>query len=157
VDQNGEDGMTDNEFHGSMTMSDGSRRDLTAEEAKSLWEQMERAQAKRAAEMPDTHATLSALVSAGSRMRELGWHDSRYCPHDDTIFAVCEIGSTGIWTAHFAGAYIHYGDSVTSPGSHMFWKAIDKLDEAEKATLAECDKSEAEYVDRIARAFGAEF
>lgn len=149
--------MTDKEFHGSVTMADGSRRALSSEEAKALWEQIERADAERAAAMPDAHTALAALVSAVSRMRELGWAPSQYCPRNGSAFAVCEIGSTGMWTAHFAGAYIHYGDAVSSPGLHMFWKALDKLDEAEKATLAGCDKSEAEYIERIAIAFGAQF
>jgi hypothetical protein len=149
--------MAEKEYHGSMTMADGTRHALSADEAKSLWEQMERVQAERAAAMPDTHAALATLVSAQSRMRELGWSPSQYCPRNGSAFAVCEIGSTGIWLAHFAGAYIHYGDSVSAPGSHMFWKAVDKLDEAEKATMAECGKSEAEYIERIARAFGAQF
>jgi hypothetical protein len=36
----------------------------------------------------------------------------------------------------------------------MFWKALDKLDDAEKATLAECMRSEAEYIERLGRSFG---
>lgn len=143
----------DHDYHGRMTLSDGSHFELSSDEAKSLWDYMKRVEAERAERMPDTRSALAALVSAEQRMKELGWRDSRYCPRNGS-FAVCEIGSTGIWAASRWDTYIHYGDSVSSPGSHMFWKPLDKLDAAEKATLDECMKSEAEYIDRIGRAFG---
>ena len=92
----------DHEFHGSMTMSDGRRVQLSAEEAKALWEEMERSQAERAARMPDTHSALAAISSAHGRLRELGWSESQYCPRKGVQFAVCEIGSTGIWGAFFS-------------------------------------------------------
>jgi hypothetical protein len=145
--------MTEKTYHGSMKMSDGSRVALTADEAESLWQAMEKRQADRATRMPDTKSALAELNSAHDRLRELGWHDSRYAPRE-ARFAVCEIGSTGIWSAFRWDAYIHYGDCVTSPGSHMLWKAIDKLDAAERATMEECNRSEAEYIERLGESFG---
>jgi hypothetical protein len=144
---------SDHEYHGHVTMSDGSHVKLSCDEAKAILDSIERSQAERAERMPDTYAALSALCSAAERLKELGWHDSRYCPREGR-FAVCEIGSTGIWSASRWDTYIHYGDSVSSPGSHMLWKALDKLDSAEKATMAECAKSDAEYIDRLGRSFG---
>lgn len=144
---------SEHDYHGHITKSDGSHVALSADEAKALWESMERAQAERAERMPDTYAALAALNSAVGRLRELGWGDSRHCPRKGS-FAVCELGSTGIWAASMWGDDIHYADSVSSPGSHMFWKALDKLDVAEKATVDECMKSEAEYIDRLGRVFG---
>jgi hypothetical protein len=145
----------DHEYHGHITMADGSHVELSSEEAKRIWDEVRQKQAERSERMPDTYSALSALVSASERMKELGWRDSRYSPREGR-FAVCEIGSTGIWSARRWDAYIHYADSVSSPGSHMFWKAIDKLDDAERATLAECEKSEAEYIERLGRSFGGQ-
>lgn len=143
----------EHDYHGHVTMSDGSHQALSTDEAKAIWDAIKRAEAERAERMPDTRSALATLVSAEQRMKELGWRDSRYCPREGS-FAVCEIGSTGIWIGSRWDAYIHYADSVSSPGSHMFWKALDKLDAAEKATLDECMKSEAEYIDRLGKVFG---
>lgn len=144
---------SENDYHGHMTLSDGSHVALSADEAKALWDSIKRAKAERAERMPDTRSTLAALVSAVHRMKDFGWHDSRHCSREGS-FAVCELGSTGMWIGARWDAYIHYGDSVSSPGSHMFWKPLDKLDAAEKATLDECMKSEAEYIDRLGRSLG---
>lgn len=144
----------DNGFHGSMTMSDGSHIALSADEAKAMWDAFERAQAKRARRLPNTHSALSALSSARERLRELGWSDSRYCPKDGSQFAICETGSTGIWSAFSFEEYIHYSDSVTTPGRSTLWKPLDKLTDDEKATMAECAKSDAEYIERLGRSFG---
>jgi hypothetical protein len=62
----------DHEYHGSMTMSDGTRVDLSADDAKRLWDEMTRKQTERAERMPDTYSALAALSSAESRLRELG-------------------------------------------------------------------------------------
>ncbi len=79
----------DHDYHGSMTMSDGNHLALSADEAKALWDAIERASAKRARRLPNTHAALAALSSANDRLRELGWGDSRHCPRDGSQFAVC--------------------------------------------------------------------
>jgi hypothetical protein len=146
----------DHDFHGSMTMSDGSRVALSADEAKAIWDAYERAQAERAERLPDTNSALAALSSAHERLRELGWHDSRHCPRDGSQFAVCETGSTGIWTAFFSVDYIHYSDSCITPGRSTLWKPLAKLTDDEKATMAECAKSDAEYIERLGRSFGEE-
>lgn len=146
--------MADNDYHGSMTMADGSRVALSADEAKSLWDSIEKATAERAVRLPDAHACLAAMSSASSRMKELGWRESTYCPRDGSLFAVCEIGSTGMWTANFSGEYIIYADCVKKPGRHMFFKPLDMLDEGEKARVFNGDKEAAAWVDRIGKAFG---
>lgn len=144
----------DHEFHGSMTMSDGSHVPLSADEAKAIWDTIERHRAERAERLPDTYSALAALNSALERLRELGWSDSRHCPSDGSQFAVCEIGSTGIWAAFYSLDWIHYSDSCVAPGRSTLWKALDKLTDDEKATMAECAKSDAEYIDRRGRSFG---
>lgn len=148
--------VADQEYHGSMTMNDGSRVALSADEAKALWEAMERSQAERAERMPNTYSALATLNSARDRLRELGWSDSRHCPRDGSSFAVCEIGSTGIWAAFYSLDWIHYSDSCVTPGRSTLWKALDKLTDDEKATMAKCAKSDAEYIERLGRSFGDE-
>ncbi len=144
----------DHDYHGSMTMSDGNHLALSADEAKALWDAIERASAKRARRLPNTHAALAALSSANDRLRELGWGDSRHCPRDGSQFAVCEIGSTGIWRAFYSLEWIHYSDSCVTPCRSTLWKPLDKLTDDEKATMAECAKSDAEYIERLGRSFG---
>jgi hypothetical protein len=142
------------EHHGSMRMADGSRVQLTPEQAKALWDAAEKAQADRAKDLPDTNACLSNLCSAKGRLQELGWREITYCPRDGSRFAVCEIGSTGMWTAYFADPWVMYADCVGHPKNRsMFFKPMDKLTNEERALLAKCDQSVADEIDRMGAMF----
>ncbi|NOV17871.1 hypothetical protein E5S70_17610 [Ensifer adhaerens] len=141
------------DYHGSMRMADGSRVSLTEEEAKELWQVVKQAGKDRAERLPDAKACLTALSSAKDRMRELGWRDSRYCPRDGSTFAVCEIGSTGMWSAFYHEPYIHYADCVSTQGPHVFFKAMDKLTDEERATLVRGDKTVSDDIARMGEMF----
>jgi hypothetical protein len=130
-------------------MADGSRVALSADEAKALWDAAERAQKERAERLPDVQSCLSSFLSAKDRMRELGWRESVYCPRDGSTFAVCQIGSTGIWSAFFSDPYISYGDCVESPSRSMFFKPTDKLTDEEQAHLEKCDQEVGEWISRM--------
>ncbi len=149
--------MAEDEYYGHKTMSDGSHVPFSSDEAKSLWDQMERRTAERAQRMPDARSALAMISSAKERLRELGWSDCIYCPKDGSKFAVCEVGSTGMWRAFYSGdwpnGYVNYGDCVTHPKG-MFFKLMEKLDDAEKTLVAECDKSVGEWIERLGRSFG---
>ena len=80
-------------------------RQMTAEEAKELWDKAEAAQAKRQQDMPkETHAIL-IMFEAYQRLMELGWKQAIYCPKDGTVFEVIEAGSTGIFDCHYDGEW----------------------------------------------------
>lgn len=143
--------MTD--YHGTMRMADGSRKAMTAEEAKVLWDAIKTTQKNRAEHLPDARSCLTALYSAKERLRELGWRESTYCPRDGSVFAVCEIGSTGMWTAFFADPYIQYADCVSSPGRAMFFKPMDQLSDDEKDTVQKGDMAVADEIERMGEAF----
>ena len=51
-------GENEGDYHGHMTMADGSHVALSAEDAKALWEASKRAQAKAEADFPDEQTAL---------------------------------------------------------------------------------------------------
>lgn len=151
------------QFRGSLVKADGERVALTASEAEALWERCEQAQKARAERLPDAHACLSALSEAESRLRELGWSKGTYCPRDGTQFAVCQVGSTGMWAgvwsedgdkAPFATGYVIAADCVHRP-SEVYFKPINKLTDDERAHMEKCDQDVAKWIDRIATSFDA--
>lgn len=70
---------------------------LTRAEAGVLMEAVDRATAKRAADMPDEQSAIQALFEAWYRLKELGWTEGQYCPKDGTKFRSIQLGSTGIF------------------------------------------------------------
>lgn len=87
--------MTD--FHGHMTLADGSHVALTAEAAEAPWNQAERAAESRAMRMPGEQDALRALFDAYQRLKELGWREGMYTPRDGSHFRIIEAGSTGMF------------------------------------------------------------
>ena len=79
--------MTDSKYHGHATTYEGEHVPLSQDEAKALWDAVEREKAQRAETMPATEDALSKLCSAKVRLRELGWRDAIYCPKDGSSFA----------------------------------------------------------------------
>lgn len=137
--------MTD-ENYGHMTMIDGSHVPLTKEGAEAIWKSVEIARADRAAIMPTAEDALRALVTAETRLRELGWSRGgglRVKRGDEC--AVAEQGSTGMWKGWYDddGKYIHYGDCVSDPRK-TFLKPLADLTDDERAHMAHCDQREAE-------------
>ncbi len=143
------------EYYGHKTMADGSRVPLGKDEAAALWQMALDAKAKRASDMPTARDTLRALIDATTRMNELGWWlggGLKVRPGDQC--AVCETGSTGIWSGRLddEGKYALYGDSCS--GRQKVWlKPLSDLTDDERAWLAECDQRAAEayraYMDRL--------
>lgn len=95
----------DSDYHGSMRMADGSRVALSADEAKALWDSIEKRGAERAAKLPDEKTAIGAMFEAYDRLRELGWRDATYCPKDGSHFQVIENGSTGIFDCSYHGEW----------------------------------------------------
>jgi hypothetical protein len=140
------------EYHGSMRMTDGSRVQFTAEEAKAIWDRVKQVDEERAAQMPTARDALSVLSGAVDRLKTLGWRDARYCPRDGSEFAVCEIGSTGMWSAFFHDDLIHYADCCSSPRG-MFFKPVDKLSDDESELVKSCDQVVADQIGRMGDMF----
>jgi hypothetical protein len=90
-------------FGGSIRLADGSRRIISEDEAKRLFEQAEASQKARAEKLPDEQAAINAMFEAFDRLRELGWQCAEYCPKDGTRFRVIEAGSTGVFDCTYQG------------------------------------------------------
>lgn len=78
---------------------------LSATEAKNIWESSRRAHEDRLARMPDEKSALNAMHDAYTRLRDMGWRDAVYCPKDGSTFEIIEVGSTGIFRAHYQGEW----------------------------------------------------
>lgn len=132
-------------YRGHKKLADGTRVNLTEEEAKDIWEGITAMDAERAEAMPTTQDALEVMHTGRTRLRDLGWKGAEYCPKDGTTFAVIQYGSTGIFKAFYMGewpkGHIYCCDCLGHPHGMMF-KLIDSLDERERATLDECMKSE---------------
>lgn len=97
--------MSETEFHGHITMSDGSHIPLTAADATRLWDKIRNAHKERAEKMPDDAAALRVMQDGFQRLRDLGWREAIYCPKDGSVFEVIEAGSTGIFDCHYDGEW----------------------------------------------------
>lgn len=134
--------MADDPIVGHKTMIDGSHLPLHKSEADAIWAQIEKAQAKRQSDMPTSHDALRMMIDAKERMSDLGWREAIYCPKDGTDFAVCQVGSTGMWRGRYVGkwpdGHIQTGSSASRPEGH-FWKSLDALTDEERAHMTRCD------------------
>ena len=121
------------EIVGHKTFSDGHggfrHEPLTRAEADALWENVQAAKAKRAADMPDVPAAIRAFTDAYRRLEELGWGGASYCPKDGSEFEVIEPGSSGIHRCVYRGEWpdghwwiLHDGDM--SPSRPVLWRRI---------------------------------
>lgn len=146
------------QYQGHVTRIDGSHKPLSCDEAKALWEAMDRAEDQRAAAMPKTVDALQTICFAKERLRELGWREAQYCPKNGDVFAVIEWGCSGMFAASYLGEWptgnLLYCDSFTDPARCMF-KALDALTDDERALLRECDAREKQMADREMGAFAA--
>ena len=145
------------DYHGHMTMADGSHVPLTKEEAEALLAAVEAEKAKRANDMPTALDALRALISAEERLRDLGWSRGgglRVRRGDEC--AVAEQGSTGMWKGWFDddGKYVHFGDCVSDPRK-TFLKPLADLMDDERAHMIECDRREAEAYSTMIEGFAA--
>jgi hypothetical protein len=140
------------EYKGHVTMTDGSHMALSEEEAKALWEMSERSAEDRARLMPTSDDAMQAILDAHQRMKALGWRKGIGIigvKRGDEC-AVREDGSTGIWSGWVDedGKYAHYCDCVSRP-SKVWLKPLAELTEDERTKMAECDKSDREFNDRM--------
>ncbi len=142
---------------GHMTIADGLRKTMTAEEVEAIWLSIDREKKDRAESMPTALDALRTMCTAKERMRELGWREATYCPKDGTSFAVCELGSTGIWTGFYSGkwpeGHLIYADGAGNP-SGKFWKPIEQLTEQEREQMQRCAADVSAFIDRLGRSFG---
>ena len=149
----------DDPIVGHKSMMDGTRQPLRKSEADAIWQGIEAAKAKRDADMPTSISALSAMCSAKTRLRDLGWREGIYCPKDGTTFAVCQVGSTGMWHGFYQGkwptGYIISADCANRPEG-MFWKPLADLTEEEAAHVAQCDDDVRTMIDAHFRAFGGD-
>lgn len=126
-----------NDIRGYATVSSGERVQLSPEQAAEIWNRVTAAEAKRATDMPDAAAAISALCEAHQRLIEIGWMDIESCPKDGTEFEVIEAGSSGIHTAHYDGKWPN-GKWFIHDASGDFWPSRPILfrlfpaDQAEK-------------------------
>lgn len=104
-------------YHGHKTMTDGTHVPLTFEEARAMWESIERKEAATAEKLPTEQSCIDAICEAYHRLQKLGWQDPIYCPKDGSTFKVIEAGSTGIFDCVYEGKW---------PDGH--WISFDEHD-----------------------------
>jgi hypothetical protein len=94
---------------GHKTFDDGNggfyHEPLYAAEAEALLRAAKEQELRRIASMPDESTAIHALFEAWTRLKELGWNDSTYCPKDGSTFDAIEAGSTGIHRCHYSGKW----------------------------------------------------
>lgn len=145
------------EYHGHNTLIDGSTVPLVEDEAKALWQAVEKAKADRAVALPTAVDALRAHNQALERLRELGWWPGgglRVRRGDEC--AVAQFGSTGMWRGHVdaEGKYVHFGDSMAQPRDTLL-KPLSDLTDEERRHMADCDAREAEAFAAEIKRFGA--
>lgn len=97
--------MEEKQYRGEMTLADGRRVTLTADQAREMVERVDHQRRERAERLPDEQSALHAMFEAYDRLRELGWREAIYCPKDGTAFQVIEAGSTGIFECRYYGEW----------------------------------------------------
>lgn len=97
--------MSDDYYHGHLTLADGRHVPLTADQAQAMIEKIAQRRRERSEKLPDEQAALHAMFEAYDRLRELGWREAIYCPKDGSEFEVIEPGSTGIFKCRYSGEW----------------------------------------------------
>jgi hypothetical protein len=93
------------DYHGHMTLEDGSHIPLTAADAEAFWKEALAEKAARAAAMPTEQDAIRQMSEAYHRLKELGWNSPDYCPKDGSEFDIIEAGSTGIHRCAYWGTW----------------------------------------------------
>lgn len=139
------------DYHGHITLEDGTHVALTKDEAEALWKAAEEAKNKAESEMPATADALRTMQNGFSRLRDLGWREAQYCPKDSTPFAVIQYGSTGIFEAWYMGDWpdgrVYCCDYLTHPHG-MMYKPLADLTADERDLMNECMGREKAAHDR---------
>lgn len=139
------------DYHGHMTMKDGSHEPLTKEMAQELWDAFERDAEERARLMPTSDDAMRVILDAQQRMKALGRRKGLGIigVRCGDKCAVREDGSTGIWSGWVDanGKYVNYCDGVSDPRK-VWLKPIEDLTEDECVKMAECDEDDRAYHER---------
>ena len=128
-----------NEIVGHKTFSTGDplhpfrHEPLTRSEADAIWERVEAAKIKRAADMPTEEDALRIMSSAYQRLTELGWRQAMYCPKDGSMFKAIEPGSSGIHDCVYHGEWPNGGWWIQAAGD--LWPSRPCLFKAFAAVL----------------------
>lgn len=142
------------DYHGHATLKDGSHVALSAEDAQALWDAAERSAEDRARLMPTSDDAMRVILDAQQRMKSLGWRMGLGIigvKRGDEC-AVRKNGSTGIWSGWVDqdGKYVYYCDCVADP-RRVWLKPLAELTDDELAKMAECDRDERDFNDRMIR------
>lgn len=138
------------DYHGHVTMNNGTHKVLTDDEAKAIWQSAERAAEDRAKLMPTSDDAMRAILDAQQRMGALGWRKGLGLTgvKRGDVCAIREDGSTGIWSGWIdqEGKYAHYCDGV-SELRKVWIKPTADLTDDEFIKMQECDEAEAEFAE----------
>lgn len=149
---------SDARFTGRVMLVDGTHVGLTPAEAEAIVRSIDRSKAKLAADMPTSVDAASEISRAMYRLNQLGWRSGTSCPRGGDVFALIQLGCTGIGTGVYYGAWPHgtviSGAFVIKPET-MMWKALDALTPDERATLEKTEGLERAALDRELRSFEA--
>lgn len=93
------------DYHGHISLTDGSHVALTTEQAEALWDAAMAEKARREKQYPTERECLTELCRIRSRLTDLGWRDAIYCPKDGSIFEAIEFGCTTIFDCWYVGQW----------------------------------------------------
>lgn len=134
------------EYHGHMTMADGSHLPLSKDDADALWKSIKAGQKEMSEQMPTARDALRTINNAQQRLNDLGWSlgGGLKVRRGDEC-AVAESGSTGMWRGWVDqdGKYLHYADYCTDPRK-AWLKPLADLTPEELAWMEECDRRESD-------------
>ncbi len=80
-------------------------KQVSEKEFEALLDKIEKSKQDRADKMPDEKAALAQMFEAFTRLKDLGWNESQYCPKDGSMFSSIEPGSTGIHKCNYVGEW----------------------------------------------------
>jgi len=115
------------QYHGHLTLEDGTHVPLTKEEAEAIWAKAKAEHDALKQAIPDERSALRAMMDGYVRLKEMGWNDIIYCPKDGSWFDSISAGSTGIHPCKYEGKWpngswwIADGGDIW-PGRPILWR-----------------------------------
>lgn len=127
------------------TMANGTHQPISAEEADAIMDRVRADDARRRKAIPDAISALATMMDAWVRLKDEGWREGIYCPKDGSEFAAIQLGSSGIFAAHYSGewpkGHVIISDFLNGVDGLM-WKPVADLTEAERARFDKCNEAE---------------
>lgn len=131
--------------HGWKTHLDGTREQLTEDDAANLWAAVKQSRDKQAELMPTTYDALRAFIDADERLSDLKWRKYIFDLADGEGVALIERGSTGVFRAVWQKPYLYYQGCVGKMGDGWI-KRLAGLTDDERTRMDQCEERHREFM-----------